>query len=225
MSHPLDNPVWSSLVSHHQGFALGEGRVRRYREDVAPFAAMQDASPEAEAQLLELIPVGGKAAMVGVLPTLGSNWRVDDEFMGVQMVWLGSSPKISEGTEIQKLNSADVPAMLDLTALVYPAYFRTGTAELGDYLAIRQDRALCAMAGIRMSMPGFQEISAVCVHPYFQGKGYAGRLMRCLVQQILASGNIPFLHTESENVGARGMYQHLGFSERGLVPVRVMTRI
>src|SRR6058998_2434909 len=45
---PLDNPAWHALVGPHARFAEGDGGARRYRHDVAPFAALPD-DPDAAA--------------------------------------------------------------------------------------------------------------------------------------------------------------------------------
>lgn len=114
--------------------------------------------------------------------------------------------------------------MLELTALVYPAYFRKGTAELGDYFGIIQEGQLCAMAGIRMAFDGHQEISAVCTHPDHRGKGYASRLTKHLVHHIQRKGDIAFLHTESDNLQARRVYESIGFRLRAMLPFYIVVR-
>ena len=37
--HPLDNPAWYALNSHHREFAVGNEIVKRYRHEIAPFVA------------------------------------------------------------------------------------------------------------------------------------------------------------------------------------------
>ena len=41
------------------------------------------------------------------------------------------------------------------------------------------------MAGQRMRVPGFVEVSAVCTHPDARGHGYAGMLMSSVMEKIL----------------------------------------
>ncbi len=115
--------------------------------------------------------------------------------------------------------------MLELTALVYPAYFRQGTAELGDYFGILEDGELCAMAGIRMAFDGHQEISAVCTHPNHRGQGYASRLTSHVVRHIESQGDVAFLHTELDNAAARRIYDRLGFSVRATLPFIILQRV
>ena len=48
MTHPLDNPVLSSLTGAHARFAERRGNVLRYPVDVCPFLAMPDEPDEAD---------------------------------------------------------------------------------------------------------------------------------------------------------------------------------
>jgi len=113
--------------------------------------------------------------------------------------------------------------VLDLTALVYPHYFREETAKLGDYFGIFDGETLCSMAGIRFAMNGYQEISAICTHPDYRGRGYAARLTHHLIHKITNEGDTPFLHTESDNP-AKAMYEKLGFELHQELPFKVFER-
>ena len=68
----------------------------------------------------------------------------------------------------------------------------------------------------------FAEISAVCTHPEFRGRGYAGELTTFLAAQILAAGKTPFLHVKSEN-GAKVLYQKIGFHLRAAIRLTVIS--
>ena len=73
------------------------------------------------------------------------------------------------------------------------------------------------MAGERMRVQGFTEVSAVCTHPDFLGRGYAGALMTILMDQIRSRGEVPFLHVREENARAIALYERLGFEKRALL--------
>jgi hypothetical protein len=47
--------------------------------------------------------------------------------------------------------------------------------SLGDFWGIKIGGRLIAMAGERMKQPGYTELSGVCTHPDFRGKGLGGR--------------------------------------------------
>jgi predicted GNAT family acetyltransferase len=102
--------------------------------------------------------------------------------------------------------------MLELTALVYPDFFRSRTAALGKYIGRYADGKLAAMAGQRLACPGYREISAVCTHPEHRGQGHAGRLIGQLSHAILADGDTPFLHVSASNKSAWKLYENLGFA-------------
>ena len=67
------------------------------------------------------------------------------------------------------------------------------------------------MAGERLAIPGYREVSAVCTHPAHLGHGYAQQLTREATATILADGDIPFLHVAGGNGAAIHIYEQLGF--------------
>ena len=81
-----------------------------------------------------------------------------------------------------------------------------------------------AMAGERMEAGTLKEISGVCTHPAFQGRGYARRLMHRLIRLQLARGQTPFLHVMHGNDAARALYARMGFRHHGDIAVRVVSR-
>lgn len=101
--------------------------------------------------------------------------------------------------------------MLRLTELTNPGPFAPRTHELGRYLGIRADGMLVAMAGERMRLEGYIEISAVCVHPDFRGQGHAQRLICALAGNATRSGMFPFLHVFADNASAIATYLRLDF--------------
>jgi predicted GNAT family acetyltransferase len=60
-----------------------------------------------------------------------------------------------------------------------------------QYIGIRVDGALAAMAGERMRPDGCVEISAVCVNSDHRGKGYAAFLVAWLVHELRGQGVTP----------------------------------
>ena len=79
------------------------------------------------------------------------------------------------------------------------------------------------MAGERLQLTGYTEISAVCTDPAFRGRGYAKALVIGLAAQVLSEGNLPFLHVKTEN-GARGLYEAIGFRVRRSIQLTVLRR-
>jgi predicted GNAT family acetyltransferase len=73
-------------------------------------------------------------------------------------------------------------------------------------------------------MNGYQEISAVCTHPEYVGRGYAHRLVAIVSNAAFARGFTPFLHVYRENVRAMSVYERLGFAVRKELPFCHVTR-
>ena len=74
--------------------------------------------------------------------------------------------------------SDDIGEMLALVELTRPGPFSVRTVELGGYVGVFDGDRLVAMAGQRLAPPGFREISAVCTHPDFRGRGPRRRAHR-----------------------------------------------
>src|SRR5436190_21504675 len=92
----------------------------------------------------------------------------------------------ANGVDIVTLGVADVPAMMELTALTKPGPFSARTHELGSFLGIRVDGQLVAMAGERMKPAHYTEMTAVCVHPSHRGRGYGQMLLSAVSREIVS---------------------------------------
>jgi predicted GNAT family acetyltransferase len=114
--------------------------------------------------------------------------------------------------------------MLALARVTQPGPFGPRTVELGDYIGIRQRGVLVAMAGERMRIAGFTEISAVCVEAAYRGHGFAVGLVGALVSSIAVRGEIPFLHVFSSNHAAIALYRKLGFALRRRMHLAALAR-
>lgn len=224
MSHPLDNPVWQSLASHHALLASRTANAARYPAQVAPFVAVDIAGEAAATQVATLVDVGESVLFVGPAPLLSSAWKAEPAVAIAQMT-CAVRLSAGEGPPIVELSQAGVADMLALTALVYPHYFRPRTIEMGRYFGIYDGTTLAAMAGERMRFDGHYEISAVCTHPDYGGRGYARQLMAMLTNDILDSGCVPFLHVSHQNVRAKALYEQIGYRFRADIALTAVRRI
>lgn len=116
--------------------------------------------------------------------------------------------------EIRQLTANDAPAMVALAKLTEPGPFHLRTIELGIFYGVFHGETLVAMAGQRLSPPGFVEVSAVCTHPDARGHGYAPLLMSTVMDEIIARGKTPMLHSLASNEAALAIYRRLGFTFR-----------
>jgi GNAT superfamily N-acetyltransferase len=212
VTHPLDNPVLSSLTGGHARFAERYGNVLRYPVDVSPFIAMPEEPDEADwADAAGLVGPGNLLALAGIRVPPPAGWEVMMIGEGVQMT--GADLEVADDPEAVPLGLADVPDMLELTARTKPGPFLPRTYELGTYLGIRRDGELVAMAGERLHPDGWTEISAVCTDEAWRGQGLSSRLVRAVGAGIRARGEIPFLHAVATNPAIR-LYEQLGFRLR-----------
>ncbi len=210
---PLDAPVLASLTGAHAGLALARGSARRFPADVSPFCALlDDASPAAWADLAALVSPGEYILIPGLRHAPPPGWELTWSGDGVQLVGEGLAAR--PDPEAVPLGPADVPAMLDLTARTEPGPFLPRTIELGRYLGVKRDGRLAAMAGERLRVPGWTEVSAVCTDPAFRGQGLAARLTLAVAAGIEARGERAFLHVLATNTAAMRVYERLGFVRR-----------
>jgi predicted GNAT family acetyltransferase len=70
------------------------------------------------------------------------------------------------------------------------------------------------MAGQRLRVPGHIEISGICTHPDYLGRGHGAAVTRTQIHSILAAGEHPFLHVRGDNARAIALYERLGFAPR-----------
>ncbi|HEX5404278.1 MAG TPA: GNAT family N-acetyltransferase [Pseudonocardiaceae bacterium] len=219
MTSPLDNTVWSSLTGHHAHLATIAGGAVRLPADVSVFAGLSDPTDEsAWADLGKL--AGADGVLVVGVPEIPAGWDVEVDVPGVQLV--ATRPIGAPEAEAVPLGPADVPEILDLVARTKPGPFGQRTIEMGTYVGIRRDGALIAMAGERLRVPGWTEISAVCTDPAFRGQGLASRLMRAIAAGIEVRGDIAFLHTGAHNTNAIRLYESMGFELRRTTSFRLV---
>ena len=186
------------------------------------FAAVADASPEAWGDLAATVGPGGTAILFRGEPVdPPGGWVVDHRGEGHQMVGPIEVGDGAAGLGARRLGPEDLGEMMALVALTEPGPFEERTVELGRYLGVFDDRALVAMAGERMHLPGHTEISAVCTHPSARGRGLAAALVREVAAGIAGRDEVPFLHVAASNHGARSLYERLGFRHRRPVSILV----
>jgi ribosomal protein S18 acetylase RimI-like enzyme len=224
MIEDLDNPVWSSLNGDHAALGRRSAHAARYLPDVAPFVGVDGAATAGE-ELTELVSPGESVLFVGPrveMPT--SAWRIEPLESIAQMIG-ESQPSRTEAPHMTELSAMHAADVLELTARVYPHYFRPRTMAMGRYLGIYDGAKLAAMAGERMRFGRYVELSAICTDPAYTGRGYAQHLVIRLMADIRLSNRIPFLHVSHRNTRAKALYEHLGFRIRADIPLVAAHRL
>jgi ribosomal protein S18 acetylase RimI-like enzyme len=224
----LDNPIWSALTTDHAHLALGGDGARRYPEEIGPLSGMPEQSDAGYAALRALVGPGGVVALfLREAPRVPAGWTLVRSGTIQQMIANRPAfvPRVAPvGAELRKLTADDAAAMVELAKLTEPGPFRLRTLELGTFYGIVQAGRLLAMAGKRLHVPGYVEVSGVCTHPEARGRGYARMLMSCVMEEIVRMGKTPFLHSFADNHGAIRVYASLGFTLRQQFELAVVRR-
>jgi predicted GNAT family acetyltransferase len=223
-AHPLDNPVWTALTTRQENFAEITPLARRFPVEVSPLAGLEAPTTEAVDSLAKIVPEGEVvASFLEQYPDFSSKWTPLELSTMPQMIY-PSRDLPPSSIDFIELTAADVPEMIALTALTKPGPFDQRTRELGDYIGIRREGQLVAMAGQRLHVPGYREVSAVCTHPDHLGRGYARALMLEIMRRILEDNETPFLHVRSLNTRAIDVYRRMGFIERRSIQLAILRR-
>lgn len=215
--HVLDNPIWEALQSRHRDIGLARGDVARYPAHIAPFLGVPSEGVDVADGMAALVEPGETTLLLDRMPRVPPGFEGRKLAMLAQMVCTQAVEE-TDGPEIIRLDERHREDVLALTALVYPHYFRPHTMQLGRYFGIYQDGRLAAIIGERMGMDEWQEISAVCTHPDFLGRGYARHLLTMLSNDVLAQGRTPYLHVANENARAKDLYLRSGYTVRRDIP-------
>jgi predicted GNAT family acetyltransferase len=222
---PLDRPVWVSLTTHHASLSEGNALARRFARDVNLLASSRDDTPQAVVALADLVKPAESVFLLQVPEiVVPSELAEVKAAKGVQMLDTRSVTIDAARGDIRVLTAEDAPEMLALATLTEPGPFLPRTQTMGTFLGIRVRGQLVAMAGERMRFPGYTEVSGVCTHPEFRGRGFAQRLSAAVVAGIRARGDQAFLHAWQVNTSAISLYEGLGFKVRTEVNVAVLER-
>jgi ribosomal protein S18 acetylase RimI-like enzyme len=212
VSDLLNNPVFNALADRDKHLGYGSDKVKYFEEEVSPFASFEEGYRKGFEDLFDMLPENR-----GILYAnperikIPKQWRLLIDVRGVQMIHKKQSGLELPAVNIVPLTKENVPEMVALAELTKPGPFASRTIEFGYYHGIFEGGRLAAMAGQRMHVGGYSEISAVCTHPDFPGKGYATALTHHMVNIIYEQGAIPFLHVRGDNTRAIQVYERLGF--------------
>jgi len=152
-------------------------------------------------------------------------WRIDKDARMWKMVWRAPMPAEDSAPDAIPLRAEHASQAVELAKLTNPGPFGFRTPELGEYFGYFDGGRLVAMAGERMCAGDLQEVSGICTHPDFQGRGLARKLTLKLVYRQMHRGMTSFLHVVSTNEAARGLYEKMGYRNYRETPVRVITRL
>jgi GNAT superfamily N-acetyltransferase len=229
--HPLDNIIWTALTTRQERFSESHGEARRFMPEVSPLAGFRKPTAARYESLAGLLDSRGTIGLFLDAPyEPRAGWTLIAGAPMPEMIHEDADAPLARSSsssdpEIVELSAADSADMMALTALTKPGPFGKRTHELGTYLGIRREGKLVAMAGERLKVPGYTEVSAVCTHPEHTGHGYARILMIEVMHRIRSRGETPCLHVREDNVRAIQLYERLGFRQRVLMHFAVLRKV
>jgi ribosomal protein S18 acetylase RimI-like enzyme len=216
--------MWNCLTGPHAKFAAGAGDVRRYAPGFSPIVGCRDPQRPDFTALSNYCERGESFYIDRWSGAAPGGWQIEKEATMLKMVWDAAMPAEDMAPDAVLLRPEHAVQAVELARLTNPGPFGIRTPELGEYFGYFDRGRLIAMAGERLCIGDLHEVSGICTHPDFQGRGLAKKLTLKLVHRQLQRGKTPFLHVMSHNTPARALYEKLGFRIYLETVVRVVSR-
>ena len=221
----LDSPLWYALGGSLAQFCHSVAEVRFLAPDIGHVAAMREVTPANMMALASALPHGDEILVIApapVSPTVVLDVVSTKPLL--QMVAHNLVP-IEAGVPVQALTAADFPQMLALVDMTRPGPLGPRAMELGRFHGIFDGDALVALAGERLHLDDYTEVSTVCTHPDHRGRSYAKAVVSAVAQGIVSRGQTPFLGVNDDNLAAIKLYEGLGFIHTRTLYLNTVKRI
>ena len=181
--------------------------------------AAPDEVPELAGLLAEAAPVLPARMWAHLSPgleaTLG-RWFVVSEAAAHHRMAL-TDPGLLAGVPAvgEALGPADEAELAGLYAVAYPGnWFDPRMLETGQYVGVREDGRLVAVAGVHVFSPRWRvaALGNVTTHPDVRGRGLGAGVVAALCARLLTSVDHVTLNVRADNAAAVRLYERLGFS-------------
>lgn len=210
--HPLlYEAIGAALHGPHSKYANKTDLACAYKSGYYVFAAISENTERAYRELASLVEPGRRVAIGGTgQPVNIPEWDHLGSPKGHRMIL--DAPFEVPDLPYEKLSIHDAPEMIALTEMSsHTENLNLEKIGIGNFYGIKEDGRVVAMAGERLQLDGYSEVSGVCTHPDYRKRGYGGGLTLFKCKQVLDRGDIPFLGVFEENSGAVRLYLKLGF--------------
>ena len=224
MNQLLDNITWFTLTGPHACYASGTNDARRYAAGFSPIIGFADAKHPDFDSLAAFCQPDEQLYCPQWQGKVPEGWRIHVEKVMFRMIWDEAIPETDAFADAVRLGPQHAAEALELAKLTNPGPFGPRTIELGEYYGWFEDGRLAAMAGERMHAGTLREVSGICSHPDFRGRGLAHRLTLKLIHRAMLRGETPFLHVMGDNTAARLLYRNMGFRDYCETTARIISR-
>jgi GNAT superfamily N-acetyltransferase len=220
----LDNIIWFVFIGAYVEYVVGTKGVRCYAIGFALMVGFANPARPDFAALAACCKADEQLYCSDWDCEVPTGWRIHAENSLRRMVWEGAIPATDAFPDAIQLGPQHANQVFELAQLTKPGPFGLRSIELGEYFGWFEDGRLAAMAGERLHAGTLREISGICTHPNFRGRGLASRLTSKLIRRVMQRGETPILHVISDNPTAFRLYQQMGFSLYRETPARVISR-
>ncbi|WP_196279946.1 GNAT family N-acetyltransferase [Catellatospora paridis] len=113
------------------------------------------------------------------------------------------------------LTPTDLPELLALYEVAYPGnWFDPRMLETGQYVGVRRDGELLAVAGVHVWSPKYRvaALGNVTTYPQARGEGLARGAVSALCRLLRDTVDHVTLNVKADNAAARALYTGLGFT-------------
>lgn len=201
-------------------YRYGEQVALLYHGGAEPTLLALDHSPEDLAELLTaLVPLlprtfnahlspGGEAVLAEHFTT-----RAYGPHLKMALTDPGRLDRVAPAGEL--LTTADLPEMTALYQAAYPGnWFDERMVQTGQYVGIRRDGELLAVAGVHVWSPVYKvsALGNVTTHPAARGQGLATSAVAALCRRLLDTVRWVTLNVRADNTAAIALYRRLGFT-------------
>ncbi|MEV4482077.1 GNAT family N-acetyltransferase [Micromonospora coxensis] len=115
----------------------------------------------------------------------------------------------------EPLDGADLPGLRALYAEAYPGnWFDARMLDTGQYVGIRRDGTLVAVAGVHVFSPAYRvaALGNVTTHPAVRGQGLAAAAVAALCARLRPHVGQIALNVQADKRPALRLYERLGFT-------------
>ncbi|MFZ6654362.1 GNAT family N-acetyltransferase [Undibacterium sp. TJN19] len=224
MTDILDNIVWHTLSGPHARFAQGSAMARRYVAGFPTVVAFADRETPDFAGLAPFVQTGEHLYCDGWQGPAPPSWQIEAEAVLLKLCWDADAPLADPVQEAMVLDARHAAQAWQLAKLSNLRPFTSRSLELGLTLGIFDAGRLIAMAGSRICAGGYAEISSVCTHPDFQGRGLAHGLVSELLRRQTQGKLKSFLRVMQAHENTLRLYRRMGFRDYGVSLARVVSR-